>query len=298
MKDNISHTGASGPEPIGTVDPDRIRKELDDAKFVRDFRALAIYIVTAADSPAVMEQIGCIRETEFRAEGGGTGKASDMDEYDTEDACRQLVAWDPEAGEIVSMYRFIRGDDALAEGEVRLPTARLFHYSEEFRRNYLPYTIELGRSVVNRSAKKKLHGLYAVWSGLGALISEMPEMKYFFGKVTTYDRLDPQARAILFYIMDLYFKDRDSLVEPRADLRVPHEVPDKSYRQMFSGDNYRADYTKLVDLFSSFNAMVPPLFISYTGLSSTLKVFGTARNPHFGNVMETLLSSKGLPCSS
>ena len=53
-----------------------------------------IYIVTAHDSPNVMQEIGRLREVAFRYYGGGTGFPVDIDEYDTmEDAYRQLIVW-------------------------------------------------------------------------------------------------------------------------------------------------------------------------------------------------------------
>lgn len=53
-----------------------------------------IYIITAHDSPNVMQEIGRLREIAFRYYGGGTGFPVDIDEYDTmDDAYRQLIVW-------------------------------------------------------------------------------------------------------------------------------------------------------------------------------------------------------------
>ena len=61
-----------------------------------------IYVVTAKNSPNVMQEIGRLREVAFRTAGGGTGKAADIDEFDTmDDGCRQLIVWNPEAEEII-----------------------------------------------------------------------------------------------------------------------------------------------------------------------------------------------------
>ena len=42
-----------------------------------------IYIVTAHEAPNVMLEIGRLREIAFREAGGGTGKETDIDEFDT-----------------------------------------------------------------------------------------------------------------------------------------------------------------------------------------------------------------------
>lgn len=276
-------------EAAGRPSPDRVERELIDAYRVRGFRELEIFLVTSTSAPAVMDEIGYLREVEFRHEGGGTGKELDIDQFDTDPYCVQIVAWDSQEREIVAMYRAFFGNRARKDPEVALPTARLFEFSSEFLDSYLPRTIELGRSVVNRQAKRRLHGLHAVWSGLGALIGELPDMRYFFGKVTTYDTLSVEARAALFYLMDLYFKDGDGLVHPKPEYRIDHQLPDPELRARFVGNDYRKDFGVVRDLFSSRCESIPPLFISYANLSSTMRVFGSAVNPHFGEVCETAI---------
>ena len=57
-----------------------------------------------------MKEIGRLREIAFRAAGGGTGKAMDIDEYDVmENPYKQLVVWNPEAEEILGGYRYLWG---------------------------------------------------------------------------------------------------------------------------------------------------------------------------------------------
>ena len=57
-----------------------------------------IYVITAHNAPNVMKEIGRLREIAFREAGGGTGKAMDIDEFDTCENCyKQLIVWNPEA---------------------------------------------------------------------------------------------------------------------------------------------------------------------------------------------------------
>lgn len=108
-----------------------------------------IYVVTAHDSPNVMREIGRLREITFRLAGGGTGKAMDIDEFDTSDNCyKQLIVWNPEAQEIIGGYRYLMGDEWEygADGQPVLATSHMFRFSDKFIRDYAPYTIELGRS--------------------------------------------------------------------------------------------------------------------------------------------------------
>jgi hypothetical protein len=107
-----------------------------------------IYIITHQDSPNVMLEIGRVRELTFRDAGGGMGEEVDIDEYDTcENPYKQLIVWDPQAREIIGGYRYILCKHLPVDekGVVRLATSQLFNFSEKFVKEYLPYTLELGR---------------------------------------------------------------------------------------------------------------------------------------------------------
>ena len=110
-----------------------------------------IYICTWQDSPNILREIGRLREIAFRAAGGGTGKSLDLDEFDTMDEpYKQLIVWNPEAEDIIGGYRYILGPDIKfdKDGQPILATSHMFKFSDKFIKEYLPYTIELGRSFV------------------------------------------------------------------------------------------------------------------------------------------------------
>jgi hypothetical protein len=279
-------------EPIiAPVDKKILSAELDTTKLIRHFKGLEVYIITAEDSPNVMDEIGRIREVEFRKEGGGTSKAKDIDRYDIgETPYKQLVAWDPEEQEIVAMYRYILCREAIrSPDDIELATYRLFTFSDRFVNEFLPYTIELGRSVVNRSAKKSLFGLFVIWSGLAALVKEYRDIKYFFGKTTLYGTFNIKARDILLYFLELYFAESKGLVKPRDDLDYKKETDGSELKSFFRGGAYKRDYAVLLETLSSLGESIPPIIISYLKLTKTIRCFGTAWNPHFGQVMETAL---------
>jgi N-acyl-L-homoserine lactone synthetase len=132
---------------------------------VTRFRDLEIYQIHASEAPATMREIGRIREVEFSRDGGGTGKELDIDQYDQLDYCFQLLVWDPRHGEIVAFYRYLPlwlvPQNGLANAT---PGSRLFEFSDGFHDDIAPHFIELGRSVVNRDARRKILGLFAFWS--------------------------------------------------------------------------------------------------------------------------------------
>lgn len=253
-----------------------------------------IYVVDAHTAPNVMREIGRLREIAFRTAGGGTGKACDIDEFDLmEPPCRQLIVWDPESKEITGGYRFIHGKDIrmTADGAPRIATSHMFRFSERFLRDYLPETIELGRSFVrleyqsSKAGAKALFALDNLWDGLGALTVIYPEIKYLFGKFTMYPSYDRGCRNMLLYFLQKHFPDPDELVRPLKPLR--YDFSEKIYHEMFPGHNFKEDYRILNTAIREQGINIPPLVNAYMGLSPTMKVFGTAINDEFGDVEET-----------
>lgn len=256
-----------------------------------------IYVLSAHDSPNVMREIGRLREISFRNAGGGTGLDCDIDEFDTreEHFFYQLIVWNPTDKVIMGGYRFLLCDGLPVDkdGQVDTPTSELFLYSDRFVQDYLPDTIELGRSFVQpnyqptKNLSKGLYSLDNLWDGLGSLVDIYPEAKYYFGKVTMYPQLDRTARDMILYFIQKHFPDEDNLVTVRPELDLPILTDRERLASLFCSDNYRDDYKTLVKLVRERGAAVPPLVNAYMNLSSTLRSFGTALNPGFGKVEET-----------
>lgn len=253
-----------------------------------------IYIVTWQDSPNVVRELGRLREIAFRAAGGGTGLSMDLDEFDTmENPYKQLLVWDPEAQEILGGYRYLLGSEVKLDenGQPILATSHMFRFSEKFVREYLPYTIELGRSFVTleyQSSRMGTKGLFALdnlWDGLGALTVIMPDVRYFFGKFTMYPSYDRMARDMILYFLKVYFSDPDSLILPMKPLSLWHDAC--IFEKLFAGNDFKQDYRVLNREVRNLGYNIPPLVNAYMGLSPTMKLFGTAINDEFGDVEET-----------
>jgi hypothetical protein len=281
---------------INPVDRSILEKELSDNKFVRKTNNgnNEIYVITHHNSPNVMKEIGRLRELTFRRAGGGTGKDIDIDELDISEKCyHQLIVWDPLDMQIIGGYRFIhcKNIDFNDEGIPQIATSELFQMSERFIKDYLPLTIELGRSFVQPdyqpmvNSRKGLFSLDNLWDGLGALIVDNPDIKYFFGKVTMYPHFNTEARDIILYFLFKYFSDKDKLVVPLKSVEIITDI--NKLEKLFNGGNYGADYKMLITVLRKFNESIPPLVNAYMNLTSTMRTFGTAINEHFGNVEET-----------
>ena len=253
-----------------------------------------IYIVTWQQAPNVVREIGRLREIAFRAAGGGTGLALDLDEFDTcEHPYYQLIVWCPEDEQILGGYRFLPGREMQfrPDGQPHLATGHMFHFSQKFIDEYLRDTVELGRSFVTleyqstRRLAKSLFALDNLWDGLGALTVVIPGLKYFFGKMTMYPSFNRQARDMILYFLGKHFGDPDRLVVANEPLQL--DTPDEELAALFVEDDFRADYRILNTEVRKLGFNIPPLVNAYMGLSPTMRSFGTAINHEFGEVEET-----------
>lgn len=273
-----------------------IEAELTPGRYLRDtnYGHNQIFVFDALESPTLMTEVGRLREISFREAGGGTGEPVDIDSYDTsEKPYKQLIVWDPKEREILGGYRFFVCNELNCGNESLqyLATTHLFNFSDRFIKDYLPYTIELGRSFVQpmyqstRLIRKGMYALDNLWDGLGALCLEYSHARYYFGKVTMYTDYDPEGRNMILFFLNKYFPDPDKLVSPIHPLLQPDQLG--HFDPIFKGGSYEEDYKILSKEIRSLGLRIPPLINSYMSLSPTMKTFGTAINDEFGDVEET-----------
>jgi hypothetical protein len=284
-------------EPI--IDPiptELIEAELTRNVFLRTTNKAnnEIYIVNHKNAPNTLREIGRLREISFRASGGGAGVACDIDFYDTmEKPYHQLIVWNPDDKEIIGGYRYLHGCETTfsEDGQPNLTSSHLFHYSERFIKEYLPYTIELGRSFVrpeyqsSKMGAKSLFALDNLWDGLGALTLTIPNTKYFFGKATIYPSYNENSRNCILSFLNKYFEDKDQLATPRHLLDIQSEKA--KWDAVLTGGCYKEDYTILKSYVKETGNNIPPLINAYMTLSPTMRVFGSCINDEFGDVIET-----------
>lgn len=285
-------------EPI--IDPvpkELLIAELTPSKLLRSTNKAGnkIYLVDYADSPNVLREVGRLREIAFRDGGGGTGKALDLDRFDTDPSLgyKQLVLWDPDAEAIIGGYRFVLGSDVIRDvkGQPMMPSAHLFRFSHYFISRFLPYTIELSRSFVSpdyqstRNASKSLYALDNLFDGLGALIKLYgSRMKYFFGKMTIYPSFPREGLNMLLFFLKKHFgRKKDLLVIPKNKIEITDEA---RMEVMFYERQFKDDYRILKAEIHKLGVNIPPLVNSYMNLSPKMRSFGAAVNDEFGDVIE------------
>jgi hypothetical protein len=273
-----------------------IKSELTKERFVRITNKgnNEIYIINHHNSPNVMREVGRLREVTFASAGGGTGKSLDIDQFDTEDICyEQLIVWAPEAQEIIGGYRFIDCAKIVGTDPLALSTRSYFSYSDKFINEYLPTTVELGRSWVQphfqprAGSRRGIFALDNLWDGLGAIVVDTPHIQYYSGKVTLYTNYNTEARDALMYFMDNFFEDKENLIVPINSQGITTHIED--FKTAIEGLDYKQAHKVLNGYVRERGENIPPLINSYMSLSPTMKTFGTAMNPDFGDVEETMI---------
>lgn len=283
-------------EIIAPISRELLKAELTPERRLRTTNKAGneLYIVTYQQAPNVVREIGRLREIAFRAAGGGTGLALDLDEFDTCDhPYYQLIVWCPEDEQILGGYRFLPGREIeyAEDGQPKLATGHMFKFSEQFIKDYMVDTVELGRSFVTleyqstRTSTKGLFALDNLWDGLGALTIVIPNLKYFFGKMTMYPSFNREARDMILYFLNKHFNDPDRLVYPTDPLQL--DTDPAELEKLFTEETFREDYKILNTEVRKTGFNIPPLVNAYMGLSPTMRVFGTAVNHEFGEVEET-----------
>ncbi len=284
-------------EPVVLQQPiDQIMAELTKDKLLRHTNNgnNEVYVFDNNTCPALMHEVGRVREITFRHAGGGTGHSIDIDSFDTakEDPQQQLIVWDPDNRELIGGYRFYFPPKGCTNCDItKLASSAYFNFSEKFLAKYYPHMMELGRSFIHpdyqsrSGGRKSLFALDNLWDGLGAIILDNHHLKYLFGKVTMYPHFNRNARNMILYFLKKHFGDPDNMVTPKdpADIVIPYN----EMRKLFKGWRYKENYKILSAEVRKLGENIPPLINAYMNLSPTMRTFGTFINYKFGNVEET-----------
>ena len=147
-----------------------------------DTSEYSVFTARSWQMPHLMDEIGRLREITFRAVGEGTGKASDIDRFDS--YYDHLFVWHHERHEVVGAYRLGKVDEILKIfGKKGLYTNTLFHFKKTLFRE-LGLALELGRSFVRAEYQKTPLALLLLWKGIGHFLLRHPQYKTLFGPVS------------------------------------------------------------------------------------------------------------------
>lgn len=223
---------------------------------------ISILLVRFDSAPALMREIGRLRELTFRKVGEGTMRKIDLDEFDQH--YLHIVLWDAAELEVVGAYRLAAGDEVYRQRQISgFYTSTLFRFSEEFEK-YLPQALELGRSFV-QPAYWNSQALDYLWHGIGAFLAKNPQYNYLFGPVSVSASYSTEAREMLVWFYRKWFGRADAPVRAkhRFAYRQGHEA---DIAKAFKADEYKPSFKELKQNLKHYGYAVPTLYKQYTEL--------------------------------
>lgn len=237
---------------------------------------LNVYIAPAHRIPALLREIGRLREVTFRATGEGTGKTLDLDRFD--DHYLHLFAWNPAKREIVGAYR-MAGTDQSRD----LYTATLFRYGDVFLERMGP-ALELGRSFVREEYQRGFAPLLALWKGIGKHVARNPRYRMLFGPVSISNQYQAVSRELMVMFLERNASLRDwmNLVSNRNPLKFRARKP-----EIPAAGFGLEDLSDVISDLEPSRAGIPVLLRQYLKLGGKLLAFNV--DPEFSDALDGLI---------
>jgi putative hemolysin len=244
--------------------------------------AYQVFCATAPQLPAVLPELGRLREIAFRAVGEGTGRERDLDDFDR--TYRHLFVWQRERQEVAGAYRLAATDEIMATaGLGGLYTRTLFDYGHELV-NELGPAIELGRSFVPPAYQRDFSPLLLLWKGISRFVAGHPRYRRLFGVVSISDAYESTSRQLMIKFLQTTRFDADlgRLVRAKNPPTPPRD-----------GLVERAAVARLEDVSALVRDLepdgkdLPVLLRQYLKLDARLLGFST--DPAFGNALDGLV---------
>jgi putative hemolysin len=244
--------------------------------------AFQVFCSRASELPAVLPEIGRLRELTFRAAGEGTGLPRDLDRFDR--TYRHVFVWDRIRREIAGAYRVGATDEVTAVAGVEgLYTHTLFDYDASLLAQIGP-ALELGRSFVQPDYQRDFSPLLLLWKGISRLVAQQPRYRRLFGVVSISDRYASTSRQLLVKFLQTTRFDAD--LGPLVRAKHPPESARASFVDSTVVERIE-DVSKLVRSIEPDGKDIPVLLRQYLKLNA--KLLGFSVDPSFGNVLDGLV---------
>ena len=247
---------------------------------------LTVYQARAGEIPRTLQEIGRLREIAFRAAGEGSGKACDLDEFDS--SYIHLFIWSHRAGELVGAYRLGPTDEILpASGLSGLYTSTLFNFAPGFQPQ-IGCALEMGRSFVRPEYQRTLGALPLLWKGISKFVLENPRYRILFGAVSISSRYGHFSRDLMvaFLRSHHYLSSLSGMVKARTPFRPTGQKALAQQTLELVGSNIEELSTIISDIESS-GAGVPVLLKHYLKLGG--RILGFNVDPNFSHVVDGLI---------
>lgn len=275
------------PEP--TLAPraaDALLRDIHSLSPLLESGEFRVFLAPAESLPAVLPEIGRLRETAFRAAGEGSGKTLDLDRFDPH--YLHLFLWDARRRAVAGAYRIGLADRITARlGVSGLYTASLFEYGQEFLTCLGP-ALELGRSFITPEYQRAFAPLLLLWKGIGRYIARNPQYKVLFGPVSISNRYRSVSRSLMVSFLERHLSLRAApvLVASRRPFRPRRANGPRDAGWSVPGLDIDDLSAAIADI-EPTGAGVPVLLRQYVKLGG--KLLGFNVDPQFADALDGLI---------
>lgn len=245
-----------------------------------------VFIAEATDIPNILREIGRLREITFRAEGEGTNRSIDIDEYDLH--YLHLFVWDKDAKKVVGAYRIGRGAELYNKFK-----AKGFYLNELFKIDagftpILKRSLEMGRSFIIEEYQGKHASLFLLWKGVLVYLKNNPEYRYLIGPVSISNSFSTLSKELMvkFIKQNHYDWELAKFIKPRKKFKPKLKSVDS---EILLNQNFKnlKDLDSQISEIEATNAKVPILLKKYISQNSKIICFNI--DPKFNDALDGFL---------
>lgn len=244
------------------------------------------YFAKAGEIPAVLREIGRLREVTFREIGEGTNQETDLDHYDAH--YRHLFLWDNERQKLAGAYRIALGKKIYEKYGVQgFYLHELFQFEPEFR-PFFSQCIEMGRAFVAAEYQQKPLPLFLLWRGVVHVTLRHPSHKYIIGSVSISNRFSDFSKSLMVEFMKSNYYDPyiAQFIRAKNDFKIRLKEEDKTFFfNAAAADLNKLD--KLIDELEPNMLRLPVLIKKY--IKQNAKVIGFNVDPKFNDAIDGLM---------
>lgn len=254
-----------------------------------------VYLTQAQQSPALLQEIGRLRELTFRAVGEGTGKALDVDAFDQ--YYYNLFIWDKEKEQVVGGYRIGPGKSIFDRHGIEHFYIHSLFEIDPGAYPLLRQSAELGRSYIVQEYQKGYLPFFLLWQGILTFLIRNPEYRYLIGPVSISKYYSGISKSLIVAFVKRYFFDEATarFFQPRTPFQ-PELAPVNldAMLDTIAGKELK-DLETFLNSIEPDHIKVPILLKQYTKLNAQFISFNI--DPNFSDALDglMLLDLKNLP---
>lgn len=248
-----------------------------------------IFLCKSAEIPAILHELGRLREITFREVGEGTNNDLDLDRYDN--YYHHMFLWDNEAEKICGAYRMGLGAEIYAKYGINgFYLNELFRFESELY-PMMSQSIEMGRAFIIKEYQQKPMPLFLLWKGVVHTTLRYPEHKYLIGGVSISNQFSDFSKSLMIEFMRSHYYDPyiAQYVTPKMEYKV--NLKDSEKDLIFSETDADLNkFDKFIEDVEPGKLRLPVLIKKY--IKQNAKVIAFNVDPLFNNAIDGLMYIK------